>query len=118
SLKRVYYSGYVPISNDSRLPMLNTAVPMVRENRLYQADWLMRFYGFNVRELLNPATPHLDLDIDPKLGWALRNLDKFPIDINKADLQLILRVPGIGVPSAQKIVSARIYQRLNWDHLK
>lgn len=118
SLKRVYYSGYVPISNDSRLPMLNTAVPMVRENRLYQADWLMRFYGFNVRELLNPATPHLDLDIDPKLGWALRNLDKFPIDINKADLQLILRVPGIGVQSAQKIVSARIYQRLNWDHLK
>jgi len=118
SLKRVYYSGYVPISNDSRLPMLNTAVPMVRENRLYQADWLMRFYGFNVRELLNPATPHLDLDIDPKLGWALRNLDKFPIDINKADLQLILRVPGIGVQSAQKIVSARTYQRLNWDHLR
>ncbi|WP_407430687.1 putative DNA modification/repair radical SAM protein [Arcticibacter sp.] len=118
SLKRVYYSGYVPISNDSRLPMLNTAVPMVRENRLYQADWLMRFYGFNVRELLNPATPHLDLDIDPKLGWALRNLDKFPIDINKADLHLILRVPGIGVQSAQKIVSARNYQRLNWDHLK
>jgi len=118
SLKRVYYSGYVPISNDSRLPMLNTAVPMVRENRLYQADWLMRFYGFNVRELLNPATPHLDLDIDPKLGWALRNLDKFPIDINKADLQLILRVPGIGVQSAQKIVSARNHQRLNWDHLK
>lgn len=117
-LKRVYYSGYVPISNDSRLPMLNTAVPMVRENRLYQADWLMRFYGFNVRELLNPATPHLDLDIDPKLGWALRNLDRFPLDINKADLQLILRVPGIGVQSAQKIVSARIYQRLNWDHLR
>lgn len=118
SLKRVYYSGYVPISNDSRLPMLNTAVPMVRENRLYQADWLMRFYGFNVRELLNPATPHLDLDIDPKLGWALRNLDKFPIDINKADLHLILRVPGIGLHSANKIVAARRFQRLNWDHLK
>lgn len=118
SLKRVYYSGYVPISNDSRLPMLNTAVPMVRENRLYQADWLMRFYGFNVRELLNPATPHLDLDIDPKLGWALRNLDKFPVDINKADLHLILRVPGIGLHSANKIVAARRFQRLNWDHLK
>lgn len=118
NLKRVYYSGYVPVSHDTRLPSFDSAVPMVRENRLYQADWLMRFYGFHVKELLNPATPHLDLDIDPKLGWALRNLNQFPIDINKADLQLILRIPGIGVQSAQKIVSARTFQRLNWENLK
>jgi putative DNA modification/repair radical SAM protein len=117
-LKRVYYSGYVPVLADSRLPALNTAVPMVRENRLYQADWLMRFYGFKVNEIVNNAQPHLDLDIDPKLGWAIRNMQAFPVDINKADLQLILRVPGIGVQSAQKIVSARKFGKLNWDHLK
>ncbi|MXV50686.1 putative DNA modification/repair radical SAM protein [Pedobacter sp. HMF7647] len=118
NLKRVYYSGYVPISNDKRLPALGSQVPTVRENRLYQTDWLMRFYGFKVFELLNDKNPHLDLDIDPKLGWALRNLSVFPIDINKADLQLILRVPGIGVQSAQKIVAARKFQKLNWEQLK
>ncbi|MDB5120893.1 MAG: hypothetical protein JWN56_2111 [Sphingobacteriales bacterium] len=117
NLKRVYYSGYVPISNDKRLPGLDTGVPMVRENRLYQTDWLMRFYGFKVQEILNDFNPHLDLDIDPKLSWALRNLSLFPLDINKADLQLILRVPGIGVQSAQKIVAARKFHKLNWDHL-
>jgi putative DNA modification/repair radical SAM protein len=117
NLKRVYYSGYVPISNDVRLPGLNTGVPMVRENRLYQTDWLMRFYGFKVQELLNEANPHLDLEIDPKLSWALRNLASFPIDINKADLQLILRVPGIGLQSAQKIIAARKFHKLTWDHL-
>ncbi|WP_158828415.1 putative DNA modification/repair radical SAM protein [Mucilaginibacter lacusdianchii] len=118
NLKRVYYSGYVPVLSDSRLPALNTSVPMVRENRLYQADWLMRNYGFHVNEIVNQEHPHLDLDIDPKLGWALRNLQVFPIDINKADLQLILRVPGIGVQSAQKIVSARQFGKLDWDQLK
>ncbi|WP_069659725.1 putative DNA modification/repair radical SAM protein [Arcticibacter eurypsychrophilus] len=118
NLKRVYYSGYVPVSHDSRLPSFDSAVPMLRENRLYQADWLMRFYGFHVKELLNNETPHLDLDIDPKLSWALRNPNQFPIDINKADLQMILRIPGIGVQSAQKIVSARTFQRLNWENLK
>ncbi|EOR95673.1 Biotin synthase related domain containing protein [Arcticibacter svalbardensis MN12-7] len=118
NLKRVYYSGYVPVSHDSRLPSFDSAVPMLRENRLYQADWLMRFYGFHVKELLNTETPHLDLDIDPKLSWALRNPNQFPIDINKADLQMILRIPGIGVQSAQKIVSARRFQRLNWENLK
>lgn len=118
NLKRVYYSGYVPISNDSRLPGLSSAVPTIRENRLYQTDWLMRFYGFNVQEILTNDHPNLDLDIDPKLSWALRNLQHFPIDINKADLQLILRVPGIGLQSANKIVQARRFQRLNWEHLK
>jgi putative DNA modification/repair radical SAM protein len=118
NLKRVYYSGYVPVLSDKRLPALNTTVPMVRENRLYQADWLMRFYGFHVNEIVNTQQPLLDLDIDPKLGWAIRNMQVFPIDINKADMQLILRVPGIGVQSAQKIVSARQFGKLNWDQLK
>ncbi|WP_374949360.1 putative DNA modification/repair radical SAM protein [Mucilaginibacter sp.] len=118
NLKRVYYSGYVPVLADSRLPALNTAVPMVRENRLYQADWLMRFYGFKVNEIVNNQQPYLDLDIDPKLGWAIRNMHAFPVDINKADLQMILRVPGVGLLSAQKIVSARKFGKLNWEQLK
>ena len=117
-LKRVYYSGYVPISEDARLPGLTVPVPMVRENRLYQADWLMRFYGFKSDEIVSPSNPHLDLEIDPKLSWALRNLHVFPVDINKADLQLILRVPGIGMLSAKKIVEGRRFHKLNWDHLK
>ena len=117
-LRRVYYSGYVPISTDNRLPAIGTPVPMIRENRLYQADWLMRFYGFRVEELLSTQSPHLDMEIDPKLNWALQHLDIFPLDINKADLQLIMRVPGIGIQSAKKICSARSYTRLNWDHLK
>lgn len=118
NLKRVYYSGYVPISKDARLPSLNSVVPTVRENRLYQADWLMRFYGFKVDELVNNNDPYLDIDIDPKLSWAIKNVDQFPIDINKADLQLILRVPGIGIQSANKIIAARKFQRLNWENLK
>ncbi|MCJ8211113.1 putative DNA modification/repair radical SAM protein [Mucilaginibacter sp. RS28] len=118
NLKRVYYSGYVPVLSDNRLPALNTAVPMVRENRLYQADWLMRFYHFKVDEIVNPSHPLLDLDIDPKLSWALRNLHVFPVDVNKADLQLILRVPGIGLQSANRIVSARQFGKLNWEQLK
>jgi putative DNA modification/repair radical SAM protein len=118
NLKRVYYSGYIPVLADNRLPGLNTEVPMIRENRLYQADWLMRYYGFKVNEIVNDQNPVLDLDIDPKLSWAIRNLPVFPVDINKADLQLILRVPGIGVLSAQKIVKARLFRKLNWDNLK
>ncbi len=117
-LKRVYYSGYVPISTDNRLPAIGTPVPMVRENRLYQADWLMRFYGFSVDEIVSPEHPQLDMDIDPKLSWALRNMQVFPIDINKADIQLIKRVPGVGVQSANKIVSARRYQNLSWENLR
>ncbi|MET0241915.1 MAG: helix-hairpin-helix domain-containing protein, partial [Flavitalea sp.] len=108
-LKRVYYSGYVPISNDNRLPAIGTPVPMMRENRLYQADWLLRFYGFDVEEIVNKQDPLLAADIDPKLSWALRNLQMFPLDINKADYHLLMRVPGIGVGSAQKICAARKY---------
>ena len=118
NLKRVYYSGYVPVLADKRLPGLNTAVPMVRENRLYQADWLLRFYGFGINEIVTNQQPLLDLDIDPKLGWAIRNMQCFPIDINSADLQTILRVPGIGVLSAKKIISARKFAKLNWEQLK
>lgn len=118
NMRRVYYSGYVPISYDNRLPVIGTPVPMIRENRLYQADWLIRFYGFNVNEIVGFDQPNLDLDIDPKLGWALRNLHQFPVDINSADLELILRIPGIGVTSAKKIVSARKFKRLQPEDLK
>lgn len=118
NMRRVYYSGYVPISNDNRLPAIGTPVPMVRENRLYQADWLMRFYGFKVSEIVNKENPLLDMDIDPKLSWALRNLDLFPLDVNAADQRLLMRVPGIGVQSARKICEARKFSRVTWDHLK
>jgi putative DNA modification/repair radical SAM protein len=118
NLKRVYYSGYIPISYDERMPIIGSQPPLLRENRLYQTDWLMRFYGFEVQELLNPANPLLDTDIDPKLSWALRNMDQFPIDINTADYRMILRVPGIGVRSAQKIVQARRFGKLRSDQLQ
>lgn len=117
-LKRVYYSGYIPISYDDRMPMIGSQPPLLRENRLYQTDWLMRFYGFDVHEILNVKNPHLDIDIDPKLSWALRNMEQFPIDINTADYQMILRVPGIGVTSAKKIVMARKFGRLRSDQLQ
>jgi putative DNA modification/repair radical SAM protein len=116
-LKRVYYSGYVPVSTDSRLPVL-LQPPLIRENRLYQADWLMRFYGFDAQEIANEQHPQLDLEVDPKLGWALRNLNLFPLEINTAEYEMILRVPGIGVRSAKKIVSARRFAHLSFDHLK
>ena len=117
-MKRVYYSGYIPVAQDSRLPALGSPVPLLRENRLYQTDWLLRFYGFDIRELLNEENQNLDLEIDPKLSWALRNLDLFPIDINRADKNLITRIPGIGLKSVYKIIEARRYSKLNWEHLK
>jgi predicted DNA-binding helix-hairpin-helix protein len=113
----VYYSGYVPVLEDKRLLALTTEVPMLRENRLYQSDWLMRFYGFKAEEILDPNMPFLDLEVDPKLSWALRH-DQFPVNLQTADYQMILRIPGIGVKTAQKIVSARRFQVLNMDHLK
>ncbi len=118
NMKRVYYSGYVPISNDNRLPAIGTPVPMIRENRLYQADWLMRFYGFTVQEIVDKQNPLLDTDIDPKLSWALRNLHLFPIDINRAAYEIIVRVPGIGVQSAKKICAARKFSKLSSTHLQ
>ena len=118
NLKRVYYSGYVPISYDQRLPSIGTEVPVLRESRLYQTDWLLRFYGFDIRELLNKEHPNLESDIDPKLSWALRNLHLFPVDINKAEKPLLARIPGIGLKSVTKIIQARRYRRLNWEHVK
>lgn len=118
NMKRVYYSGYVPISTDSRLPALGSEVPMLRENRLYQTDWLLRFYGFNVNEILDTEHPNLDMDIDPKLMWALRNLNHFPVDINKADKSVLARIPGIGMGSVHKIINGRKFRNLSWEHLK
>jgi putative DNA modification/repair radical SAM protein len=117
-MKRVYYSGYVPVAQDERLPSLGSQVPMLRENRLYQTDWLLRFYGFAVNEIVNEEHPNLEVDIDPKLSWALRNLHLFPIDVNSADKYLLVRVPGLGLKSAHKIIHARQYRNLDWDHLK
>lgn len=117
-LKRVYYSGYVPISSNRRLPVLGTPVPVIRENRLYQADWLMRYYHFSVEELVDKDHPFLELDADPKLSWALRNPHLFPVDINSAQYEMILRVPGIGLASTKKIIEARRHRKLTWDNLK
>jgi putative DNA modification/repair radical SAM protein len=117
-MKRVYYSGYIPVNQgDSRLPKIVQA-PLVRENRLYQADWLLRFYGFKVDEIVDDSFPNLDLEMDPKLAWALRHPEQFPVDINKADYQMILRVPGIGVKSAKLIISSRRFCKLSTHDLK
>lgn len=118
SLKRVYYSGYIPVNSyDSRLPALS-APPLRREHRLYQADWLLRFYGFRSDEIANAENPNLDLELDPKVTWALRNPHLFPVDINKADPLMLLRVPGMGTHSVQLILMARKHNRLNSAHLK
>ena len=118
SFKRVYYSGYIPINkDDSRLPII-AQPPLVRENRLYQADWLMRFYEFKANEIVDDTHPDLDLGVDPKMAWALRHPEFFPIDVNVAPYEMILRVPGIGVQSAKLIVTSRRYGRLNSVQLK
>ncbi|WP_332023065.1 putative DNA modification/repair radical SAM protein [Kaistella sp.] len=118
NLKRVYYSGYVPVLEDSRLPSIHSQVPILRENRLYQADWLMRFYGFGADEILDKNNPFLDLEVDPKLAWALRNRENFPVNINTAPKEMILRVPGIGTKSTGKILMARKFQKLTLEHLQ
>lgn len=117
-LKRVYYSGFIPVNSyDKRLPAL-VEPPVVREHRLYQADWLYRFYRFKVDEIVNDSHPNLDLEIDPKLSYALRHPELFPIDINKAEYEMILRIPGVGPKSAQMIIVARKYGRITSDKLK
>lgn len=119
NLKRVYYSGYIPISNDhSLLPQIGSKPPLVRENRLYQTDWLMRFYGFKIDEILNPTHQNLDLEIDPKLSWALRNPQVFPVDINTADYWMIIRIPGVGRQSAMKIIQARKFGKVHEYQIK
>ena len=118
SMKRVYYSGYISVNTyDKRLPALKQP-PLVRENRLYQADWLLRYYQFQVDEIVDDAFPNLDLEIDPKLAWALRHPEQFPVDINTADYEMILRVPGIGLKSARLIVASRRFSRLGFYELK
>ncbi|MDR0700207.1 MAG: putative DNA modification/repair radical SAM protein [Tannerella sp.] len=118
SMKRVYYSGFIPVNSyDKRLPSVKQA-PLVRENRLYQADWLMRFYQFRADEIVNDRFPNLDLEVDPKLAWALRHPENFPVDVNIADYEMILRIPGVGVKSAKLILSARRFGRLTSEQLK
>lgn len=118
SMRRVYYSGYISVNTyDKRLPALKQP-PLVRENRLYQADWLLRFYQFKVEEIVDDAYPLLDLELDPKLSWALRHPECFPIDINRADYEMLLRIPGVGVKSARLIVASRRFSRLGFYELK
>jgi predicted DNA-binding helix-hairpin-helix protein len=117
NLKRVYYSAYIPLNNDENLPAIKEP-PLLRENRLYQADWLLRFYGFNVEDLLDKNNQNFNVLLDPKADWALRNIDKFPIEINNIDYNFLIRVPGIGITSAKKIIQARKYRTLSFDDLK
>lgn len=117
-LKRVYYSAFVCVNEDKELPALQGGPPLLREHRLYQADWLLRFYGFEAQELLSENRPNFNVLLDPKADWALRHLEVFPVEINRAEYQTILRVPGIGVKSAQRIVRARRSGNLNFDDLK
>lgn len=117
NLKRVYYSAYISINNDKNLPTL-ASPPLLRENRLYQADWLLRYYGFQADELLDESHPNFNHILDPKCDWALRNIDKFPIEINKADYLTLLRIPGIGIISAKKIIRARREFLLDFEALK
>ncbi len=117
-LKRVFYSAYVPLNEDSLLPALGTPAPLLREHRLYQADWLLRFYGFQADELLSEQRPDFNKQLDPKCEWALRHLEQFPVEINTAPYEVILRIPGVGPKSAMRIVQARRFGALDFSHLK
>lgn len=117
-LKRVFYSAYIPINEDQALPGLDTPVPLLREHRLYQADWLLRFYGFQADELLSETRPNFNVQLDPKCDWALRHLGEFPVEVRTASYDVLLRVPGIGPKSAGRIVNARRYGSISFEHLK
>ena len=117
-LKRVFYSAYVPVVENSLLPALDTKPPLLREHRLYQADWLLRFYGFQASELLDEAHPDFNPQLDPKCSWAVAHLEQFPVEIMRADYETLLRVPGIGPTSAKRIVSARRTAHLRFEDLK
>lgn len=117
-LKRVFYSAYIPINDDEFLPGKDTPVPLLREHRLYQADWLLRYYGFGAEEILTKDNPFLDYRVDPKCFWALNHLDIFPVEINRAPVEMLLRVPGIGPTSVKRIISARRYGNVNFEMLK
>lgn len=117
-LKRVFYSAFVNVNQDTSLPSLPGGPPLLREHRLYQADWLLRFYGFSVQELLDEKRPFFNVMLDPKEDWAVRHLEYFPVEINRAPLNMLLRVPGIGVKSAQRITAARRSTCLSFQDLK
>lgn len=117
-LKRVFFSAYMPVAESSLLPTIDTKPPLIREHRLYQADWLLRFYGFEAKELLDEYNPNFNLQVDPKCNWALNHLEKFPVEINKASFEMLLRVPGIGVTSAQRIVTTRRNGAIDFSGLK
>lgn len=117
-LKRVFYSAFVQVNEDSALPALPGGPPLLREHRLYQADWLLRFYGFQASELLSETHPNFNVFLDPKCDWALSHLEQFPVEVERADYMTLLRVPGIGVKSAQRIVKARRYGALRFEDLK
>ena len=118
SLKRVYYSAYVPVNESRELPSVDTSPPFLREHRIYQADWLLRFYGFEANELLDEGHASFDTSLDPKCEWALRNLGRFPVEINRAPPELLMRVPGIGYKMVQRIVRARRVAPLSYEDLK
>ncbi len=118
SLKRVYYSAFVNVNEDRELPAAESGPPLLREHRLYQADWLLRFYDFKADELLTKERPNFNMEIDPKADWAVRHLEYFPVEINSADYRTLLRVPGVGVKSAKRIVAARRFGSLTFDDLK
>ena len=118
SLKRVYYSAFVNVNEEKDLPALAGGPPLLREHRLYQADWLLRFYDFKVDELLTADRPNFNTAIDPKADWAVRHLECFPVEINRADYHLLLRIPGVGVKSARRIVAARRFGSLTFEDLK
>ena len=117
-LKRVFYSAYIPLNEDKVLPQIGTPPPLLREHRLYQADWLLRFYGFQADELLSEAQPDFNELLDPKCDWALRHLEQFPVEVETASYALLLRIPGIGPKSASRITHARRYGRLDFESLK
>lgn len=117
-LKRVFYSAYIPVNSDEMLPEIGTPPPLLREHRLYQADWLLRYYGFTTDELLSEERPNFNVLLDPKCDWALRHLERFPVEINRADYETLLKVPGIGVKSARRIIRARRSGMLKFDDIK
>ena len=118
SLKRVFYSAYIPVAEDTRLPALDTKPPLLREHRLYQADWLLRFYQFRADEILSRDAPNFNPYLDPKCNWALHNFHLFPVDVNCAPFEMLLRVPGIGPTSAKRIRAARRQSTLGLDELR
>ena len=117
-MKRVYYSAYIPVVSSPLLPDALTAPPLSREHRLYQADWLLRFYGFDSEEILPQGYPYLDPELDPKVSWALRNLHLFPVEINKASREELLRIPGVGTLSALRIIRQRKISAVKYEDLK